>query len=406
MKNIKKYKMTLRSSLFLVLCTLLLTTTSCKKWNEYNFGDDYTNTGHKKIETNYAFVDADYEAFAAMLKSQATSLSGENAAILVRISDSIKIAHKITSIDVVRLYMPNYLKILNGKQGKLQFMLPTDEVLVDYTLFISPNDADIAYTLETADYDAMGTAYGKPGYYDNFDNTMPRYEYLEALLNQKYPLAVSENKVALSYKFFISSALGTSDVTDVFEKTTEGWKVVVIEDRYQMKSDYSFRYYNAQLLYETFLTGSLGKFQIYSLVGSKLWFSSSYGAQVSGFNNGAAQDEDDYLISPSLNFNDRQKVIMNLDWCCNFFSFGNSSFEILISTTYENGNPNPDDWTKLWEVAADHTSSWTFVNLELDLSEYIGNNNVHVAFRYYSNTTAAATAEVKNLLIHEPEEEI
>jgi len=72
----------------------------------------------------------------------------------------------------------------------------------------------------------------------------------------------------------------------------------------------------------------------------------------------------------------------------------------MISTDYNGTNFATANWTELtvpnWPSGAD----WTFINSgDINLSSYLGQSNIHIAFKYTSTTSSGATWEVKGLSI-------
>jgi len=66
-----------------------------------------------------------------------------------------------------------------------------------------------AYSLTSEDYDAMGTDYGQPGKYNNFDSSMDIENYISTFLGLKYPFAMDEDNLDVMYKYYSSSAGAT-----------------------------------------------------------------------------------------------------------------------------------------------------------------------------------------------------
>jgi len=75
-------------------------------------------------------------------------------------------------------------------------------------------------------------------------------------------------------------------------------------------------------------------------------------------------------------------------------------FGVMISTDYK-GDVTTSTWTTLEVPVWSTGETWDFVNIgTIDLSAYNG-KTVYVAFKYSSDSDAAATWEVKNLKIYE-----
>lgn len=77
------------------------------------------------------------------------------------------------------------------------------------------------YTLQKADYDAMGEEKDQPGERDNFSEKMDVDSYLIPFCSQKYPDAGVGTTVAIIYKYY---SKGLSTRSTVYEKTADSWK--------------------------------------------------------------------------------------------------------------------------------------------------------------------------------------
>lgn len=96
----------------------------------------------------------------------------------------------------------------------------SDEVLADeiigdktasemfYTLYGGAWEAVYSglYALESDDYDAMGTASGTPGKYNNFDSSMDINAYISKFLGIKYPFAQNDDELNVVYKYYSSTS--------------------------------------------------------------------------------------------------------------------------------------------------------------------------------------------------------
>jgi hypothetical protein len=80
-----------------------------------------------------------------------------------------------------------------------------------------------AYTLQEADYDAMGEEYGEPGYYDNFSDDMPPEDYLPDFLAGKYPNATDGTMKAITYDYYKGYVV---PMTDYYQFSDGSWNPV------------------------------------------------------------------------------------------------------------------------------------------------------------------------------------
>lgn len=138
-----------------------------------------------------------------------------------------------------------------------------------------------------------------------------------------------------------------------------------------------------------------------SVVGDQVWsrentfgINSTPCASMSGYSGGAL-DNEDWLISPALNFNDYHNESIEF---FNAFNYTGPDLEFLISTDYSgSGDPNAATWTGLSYTLSPGTWTWTSSGI-IDLSTYDG-NSVHVAFKFTSTTAGSATWEVDDIVI-------
>jgi hypothetical protein len=144
-----------------------------------------------------------------------------------------------------------------------------------------------------------------------------------------------------------------------------------------------------------------------SLVGEQTWRrDNEYGientpcALMSGFSGGAVENED-WLISPALNLS------ASTDEVVRFYSATNydgPALQFLISTDYNGtGNPNDFTWTDLsglvtWSPGG---FDWTLSG-DIDISGY-ADENVYLAFLYFSTTAGAANWEIDNVKVTQAE---
>jgi len=148
---------------------------------------------------------------------------------------------------------------------------------------------------------------------------------------------------------------------------------------------------------------SWGGWSPISVAGAQQWSrDNTYGidgtpcARMSGFSGGAVVNED-WLVSPAINMNNYEVVIMTFFTALNY---DGENLELKISTDYSgSGDPNAANWTDLNYNLSPGSWEWTHSG-EVDLSAYNG-SAVYVAFKYISDATAAATWEVDNILIEQ-----
>ncbi len=146
---------------------------------------------------------------------------------------------------------------------------------------------------------------------------------------------------------------------------------------------------------------SWGNWTTISVVGDQVWDrDNTYGiggtpcARMSGYSGGAL-DNEDWLISPSLNLDGYNNEVLS------FFTalaYTGPDLECLVSTDYSGaGNPNAATWTNESFTWSTEFFEWTESG-NIDLSGYSG-NAVYVAFKFTSTTDGSATWEVDDISI-------
>lgn len=164
----------------------------------------------------------------------------------------------------------------------------------------------------------------------------------------------------------------------------------------------------ATILSETFGT-SLGDFTTQSLAGDTTWFWTTYSgssyAKITGYYSSTNHENDDWLISPSMDFSDITKANLSFMHAHKYGVDLTKSLTLMVSDSYTGGTIDTTKWVSIDFVHSDGTS-WTFVSSGLlSLDAYAGKENVRFAFRYKSSSTAGATWEVNNVLVESVTEE-
>lgn len=166
----------------------------------------------------------------------------------------------------------------------------------------------------------------------------------------------------------------------------------------------------ATILSEPFAT-SLGRFTQQSLVGAQVWTWSSSGggyAKITGYVSSVQNANDDWLISPSINFANASNVLLNFTHVHRYGTdvAGTNTMKLYVTDSYISGAIDSTKWT---ELTFNHSvgTNWTFVNSgDINLSSYIGKRNVHFAFRYISDAVNSATWEIKNVSLRGLDREV
>jgi Family of unknown function (DUF5689) len=161
----------------------------------------------------------------------------------------------------------------------------------------------------------------------------------------------------------------------------------------------------APLLNESFTSG-IGAWTNFSVTGAEIWaYSSTFGnpggmVKMSGF-NGSNKANEDWLISPVQNLSQLATATLTFD---NAYKFTGNAIEVLISNNYSGtGSPAAAGvtWTTLsGAILSAGNYVWASSGaLNINSFTGAGNQNVYVAFKYTSTTTAASTWEIDNVKI-------
>ncbi len=145
-----------------------------------------------------------------------------------------------------------------------------------------------------------------------------------------------------------------------------------------------------------------GNWTTYNVLGAQIWDrNNTYGigstacARMSGYSGGAL-DNQDWLISPAMNFDNYTGETLTFS---NTYKYSGPVLQLLVSTDY-NGNDNPTNFTWTDITARANWSAGEFVwdtSGVIDISDFNG-SAVYIAFTYLSSTVdGASTWEVDEI---------
>ncbi|MCB9201795.1 MAG: choice-of-anchor J domain-containing protein [Flavobacteriales bacterium] len=184
---------------------------------------------------------------------------------------------------------------------------------------------------------------------------------------------------------------GSGQITAILSRYNDDYQLYIIDTGdVSMENERLFLGFN-----ETFDT--LNNWTTVSVTGSQAWEISSYRgenfAKMSGYSGGNNENED-WLISNAIALpNSLTSATISFDTAKNY---NGNDLEAFYSTDY-NGNPSTATWTTLNPTLS--TGNFTFINSgNLDVSSAIG-NNLYIAFKYTSTSSASATWEVDNVVL-------
>lgn len=150
---------------------------------------------------------------------------------------------------------------------------------------------------------------------------------------------------------------------------------------------------------------SWGEWETISLIGEQVWGrNNNYGiqetpcARITGNEAGTVYENQDWLISPTMDFTLFTDESFSFYSAIGYFS-GADQIMVKISTDYPgNGEPLSATWIDLNPILPDGSVNFVFKwSGEIDVSAFEG-ENVHFAFVYQCGTDAAATYQIDNIL--------
>ena len=152
----------------------------------------------------------------------------------------------------------------------------------------------------------------------------------------------------------------------------------------------SFNFNNCTPSGSTLLDGG---FKQYSVSGAQTWACTSFGQtgnaiQINGFASNAAQENEDWLISPAFDFSAFHYPLLSF---ASRSKFAGPSLQLMVSTDYDgSSDPHNFTWTpingRFPEVDSD---VWT-TSSDINLGAF-KNSSVYIAFVYTSAATAGAS---------------
>lgn len=165
------------------------------------------------------------------------------------------------------------------------------------------------------------------------------------------------------------------------------------------------------ILDETLLTQtSFSAFTSVSVTGSQTWrFSSSYGAFCNGYASGLNFENEDWLVSPSMNLTQTNNVKLTFSHTRGSAPVVNVGvaegwYKVFATADYT-GDPATTQWIELEGFNQTLPAAWQYVSSgELVIPEAAKSASSRIAFRYISSSAQSATWEIKNVkVVGEPQ---
>jgi len=137
-------------------------------------------------------------------------------------------------------------------------------------------------------------------------------------------------------------------------------------------------------------------------------YDSQYGLRASAYKSSTYYPTDAWAISPRMNLKKAVHPVFTFEQAQKYAGTPITDYlRVFVSTDYAGrGSLSSSTWTEVTDRIQGiwpDGSSWDFSPMSIDLSEFAGQSTVHVAFRYVSTDSVAATWEVKNVICREAE---
>jgi hypothetical protein len=291
----------------------------------------------------------------------------------------------------------------------------------------SPIVGDVIYTLTDEDYDALELSDGSFNSEDNAKAAIP------AFLTDKYPAWGKNSSVLLGYKLYIGSAPGVSDYTSAADfrlantdypgstdnaigfyenenpadlipailssNITDAAEGQVVLAKYKQYVGETINgiteFYTADFAGE----GTLLDYEAVSVSGDQVWEGTNYGAKITGYDGGAQNVNEDWLISSDIDLSNYPNSTFQ---ATQIFNYGDpSGFSVLISTDYTD-DISAATWDAIELTNLPDGTSWDEVLSDAySLSAYNG-ETINIAFKYTSTDSDAGTYEVVKAYLKAP----
>ncbi|MBN2639467.1 MAG: choice-of-anchor J domain-containing protein, partial [Bacteroidales bacterium] len=343
------------NKLYKFLLILLVGLASCNPMNDiYNQLDKEVQPPQATFE--YTLTDADYSSISSAALKNATN--AEDSATASNIGSTNSLPEGFAAQYVPALIQKMYPALGKGSTANVTYNFNNGYV----TSVIE------SYTLSDTDYEAMG---GAVAIYKYFSPSNAPEDYLPDFLSTKFSAATDGTYEFVTYNY---------SATD-----PQFGEVTVFSD------DFS---------------NGLVNFDSVSIVGDQKWYGSSYTstsgtdyfAKISGY-SGGAQDNEDWLISPAINLNGYIDAKLEVSQAAKYLNDEWDQIQVLISSDYS-GDVTTANWTQVTIDTLPSGSDYTFVSSgKVDISAYNG-MTIHVAFKYLSTTTNAATWEINYIKVY------
>lgn len=189
------------------------------------------------------------------------------------------------------------------------------------------------------------------------------------------------------------------DVTGIFTRYRDTWQILL-----RTEDDVQPAIPEPTAIYQESFAESQGDFKIKEAIELPegidfVWkWDSKYGMKASAYVSQVYYQVDSWLISPAISLANVKDATLSFEQALRYGS--DNDMHVMVSTTYKEGDAiDLSQWKELTLDQWPDRSNWNFMLSKASLKDYAGQSDVRIAFRYTSNTSAAATWEIKNFSV-------
>ena len=307
--------------------------------------------------------------------------------------------------DSIRVYLKGKTFFINNGTYEIQTLQPDSTVVVLATRrFILPEEVTIAelkgdsklvkiIDVEFSDFDLGDT-------WADTTRTVSAVNHILQDCNGNEVIVRTSSYASFAGRTIPGGKGSMVAISGVYGTTLQLWNRSLAETQMSgLRCDGSSGEGVEVILKESFATGQ-GDFTTYDVLGDQKWaWSPQYRCMLmAGRENNVNYDNEDWLISPSVDMRNFTNIILSFEHTGRFAVPFDAYFTLWVSTDYDGNNFEAATW-KFVSIPNYMTGeNFVFISSgDIDLTEFAGNQNVRFAFRYISSTTTAGTWEIRNV---------
>ena len=197
---------------------------------------------------------------------------------------------------------------------------------------------------------------------------------------------------------------GEHDIVGIFTRYRNTWQILLrtIDDVKEAEPE------PTALFEESFLDPERkqGDFQIIHAIDlpeglNYVWnWDSRYGMKASAYVNSTYYATDSWLISPAIDLSGKSDATLSFAQARRYGDPDINDLHVYATTeAFDGKTVDAAKWTELKLDQWPDGTNWNFITSTSSLKSFAGKNNVRIAFRYTSTSSAAATWEIQNVSI-------